>query len=83
MVSNTNPRKRASSAYPQSDGCHDPDDKHYDRIVIVMLEYQGYAEDEPCKTRDCATRMDSAKMLERGSTTETEPQGSPLNCQNA
>jgi hypothetical protein len=83
VVSIANPRKRASSAYPQNGGCHNPDDKHHIRIVPVMLEYQGYAEDEPRKTRDCATRMDSTKMLERGSTTETKPQGGPLNCQNA
>lgn len=82
MVSITNPRKRACSAYPQSDACHDPDKKQRVWIVLVMLEYQGYAKDEPRKTRDCATRMDSTKMLERGSTAKTKPQGSPLNRQN-
>lgn len=73
VVSITNPRKRACSAYPQSDACHNPDVKYRIWVVLAMLEYQGYAEDEPCKTRDCAARMDSTKMLECGSTTKTKP----------
>jgi hypothetical protein len=73
VVSITNPRKRACSAYPKSDACHNPDVKHRIWIVFAMFEYHGYVEDKPRKTRDCATRMDSTEMLERGSTTKTKP----------
>ena len=82
-MSIADPRKRAYSAYCQSDTCHNADEKYRIWIVLVMLEYHDDVVDEPPKTRDCATRMDSTEMLEYGSTTKTEPQGSPLNCQNA
>ncbi len=83
MVSIADPRKRTSSAYCQSNACHNPDDKYRVWIVLVVLEYYGHTVNEPPKTRDCTTRMDSTDMLERGSTTKTKPQGGPLSCQNA
>ncbi len=83
VVCIADPRKRASNAYRQSNACNNADEKQYIWIALAVFEYQRYVEDEPRKTRCRATRMDSTEMLQGGGTSTTEPQGGPLDRQNA
>ena len=43
--------------YCQNDTRNSPDDKYHVWIVPVMLEYQSHLVNEPCRTRDWATRI--------------------------
>lgn len=74
----SDPRECAEDGDSHRKICRDAGDEDCIVRILMINEYQNDAENEPCKSGCSATTVNATKMLEDRSTSESEPEGSPL-----
>lgn len=78
MMRVPNPRERTRDGYSNHNVGNETGDEDSIVAVLVVDEDEDHLEDEPQEAGCCASRVDTAQMLEDGGAPKAEPQWCPL-----